>query len=128
MSFYRERSRLRGLGLGRWVSDRVEKNSGQLQNPNPGPSLGSSGVFQKATFVYLFFFLLDTSSVSLVLVQNWSRMEKSGEQMVDVRSVVEAISTDNEDAPLYQVESLCMRCTQNVCALFFSHSLCILFV
>lgn len=33
--------------------------------------------------------------------------------MVDVRSVVEAISTDNEDAPLYQVESLCMRCTQN---------------
>lgn len=39
--------------------------------------------------------------------------------MGDVRSVVEAISTDNEDAPLYQVESLCMRCTQNVCALFF---------
>lgn len=27
--------------------------------------------------------------------------------------MVEAISTDNEDAPLYQVESLCMRCTQN---------------
>ncbi|KAG8662546.1 hypothetical protein MANES_01G122000v8 [Manihot esculenta] len=38
------------------------------------------------------------------------------EQVVDVRSVVEAISgeDDNNDAPLYQVESLCMRCGENV--------------
>ncbi|KAF9683802.1 hypothetical protein SADUNF_Sadunf04G0052100 [Salix dunnii] len=38
------------------------------------------------------------------------------EQIVDVRSVVEAISTtDNNDigVPLYQVESLCMRCGEN---------------
>lgn len=34
---------------------------------------------------------------------------------MDVRSVVEAISgeDDNNDAPLYQVESLCMRCGEN---------------
>lgn len=39
------------------------------------------------------------------------------EQIVDVGSVVEAISTaDNNDTgvPLYQVESLCMRCGENV--------------
>ncbi|KAJ6926285.1 Zinc finger protein ZPR1 [Populus alba x Populus x berolinensis] len=38
------------------------------------------------------------------------------EQIVDVRSVVEAISTaDNNDidVPLYEVESLCMRCREN---------------
>ena len=33
---------------------------------------------------------------------------------MDVRSVVEAVSTDDDDAPLYQVESLCMRCGENV--------------
>ncbi|XP_076935701.1 zinc finger chaperone ZPR1-like [Bidens hawaiensis] len=32
---------------------------------------------------------------------------------MDVRSVVEAVSTDEDDAPVYQVESLCMRCGQN---------------
>ncbi|KAL7602317.1 hypothetical protein Lser_V15G22231 [Lactuca serriola] len=32
---------------------------------------------------------------------------------MDVRSVVEAVSTDDDDAPLYQVESLCMRCGEN---------------
>ena len=41
------------------------------------------------------------------------------EQIVDVRSVVEAISAEDGDAPVYQVESLCMRCGENVC----SHSL-----
>ncbi|KAF5798192.1 putative Zinc finger, ZPR1-type, ZPR1, A/B domain, ZPR1, zinc finger domain-containing protein [Helianthus annuus] len=32
---------------------------------------------------------------------------------MDVRSVVEAVSTDDDDAPVYQVESLCMRCGEN---------------
>ncbi|XP_076904560.1 uncharacterized protein LOC143560038 [Bidens hawaiensis] len=32
---------------------------------------------------------------------------------MDVRSVVEAISTDDDNAPVYEVESLCMRCHQN---------------
>uniref|UniRef100_A0A5B7BA03 Putative zinc finger protein ZPR1 isoform X1 n=1 Tax=Davidia involucrata TaxID=16924 RepID=A0A5B7BA03_DAVIN len=40
-------------------------------------------------------------------------METTGDQIVDMRSVVEAISTDDSDAPLYQVESLCMRCREN---------------
>ncbi|WCJ25151.1 ZPR1 zinc-finger domain protein [Euphorbia peplus] len=42
-------------------------------------------------------------------------MENSNkEEIVDVRSVVEAISgDDNSDAPLYEVESLCMRCGDN---------------
>ncbi|KAK3433754.1 zinc finger protein ZPR1 [Eucalyptus grandis] len=36
-------------------------------------------------------------------------------EQIDVRSVVEAISTDDADAdaPLYKVESLCMRCHEN---------------
>ncbi|KAF3451100.1 hypothetical protein FNV43_RR07189 [Rhamnella rubrinervis] len=38
---------------------------------------------------------------------------KNKEQIVDVRSVVEAVSADDSDAPLYQVESLCMRCGDN---------------
>ncbi|KAI3824395.1 hypothetical protein L1987_05853 [Smallanthus sonchifolius] len=33
--------------------------------------------------------------------------------VMDVRSVVEAVSTDDDDAPVYQVESLCMRCGEN---------------
>lgn len=49
-------------------------------------------------------------------------METTGNSIVDVGSVVEAISTDNEDAPLYQIESLCMRCGENVC----SHSVCVI--
>ncbi|CAK9166686.1 unnamed protein product [Ilex paraguariensis] len=39
-----------------------------------------------------------------------------GDEIVDVRTVVEAISAaedDSLDAPLYQVESLCMRCGEN---------------
>ncbi|KAA8544772.1 hypothetical protein F0562_019524 [Nyssa sinensis] len=40
-------------------------------------------------------------------------METTGDQIVDVRSVVEAISADDSGAPLYQVESLCMRCGEN---------------
>lgn len=39
------------------------------------------------------------------------------EQIVDVRSVVEAVAASDDsvsDAPLYQVESLCMRCGENV--------------
>ncbi|KAM7500362.1 hypothetical protein LguiA_024776 [Lonicera macranthoides] len=42
-----------------------------------------------------------------------SSSSKNGEQIVDVRSVVEAICIDNSDTPLYQVESLCMRCGEN---------------
>ncbi|KAF5747989.1 zinc finger protein ZPR1-like [Tripterygium wilfordii] len=39
---------------------------------------------------------------------------EQSQQIVDVRSVVEAISIDgNTDTPLYQVESLCMRCGEN---------------
>lgn len=38
----------------------------------------------------------------------------NGDQILDVRSVVEAVSADDSDAPLYQVESLCMRCGENV--------------
>ncbi|XP_039066827.1 zinc finger protein ZPR1-like isoform X2 [Hibiscus syriacus] len=42
-------------------------------------------------------------------------MESNKEKVVDdVGSVVEAISADDDNAaPLYEVESLCMRCTQN---------------
>ncbi|KAL6996495.1 hypothetical protein U1Q18_006627 [Sarracenia purpurea var. burkii] len=40
-------------------------------------------------------------------------MATNKDTIVDVRSVVEAISTDNADAALYQVESLCMRCGEN---------------
>ncbi|XP_014505821.1 zinc finger protein ZPR1 [Vigna radiata var. radiata] len=35
------------------------------------------------------------------------------EQIVDVGSVVEAVSADDGDAPLYSLESLCMRCGEN---------------
>ncbi|KAK4254704.1 hypothetical protein QN277_010046 [Acacia crassicarpa] len=35
------------------------------------------------------------------------------EQVVDVRSVVEAVSAEDGDVPVYQVESLCMRCGEN---------------
>ncbi|KAJ7969281.1 Zinc finger protein ZPR1 [Quillaja saponaria] len=35
------------------------------------------------------------------------------EQIVDVRSVVEAVSADDSYAPVYEVESLCMRCGEN---------------
>ncbi|KAL5578532.1 hypothetical protein UlMin_020231 [Ulmus minor] len=35
------------------------------------------------------------------------------EQIVDVRSVVEAVSAGDSTSPLYQVESLCMRCGEN---------------
>ncbi|KAL2244541.1 zinc finger protein ZPR1 [Sesamum indicum] len=34
-------------------------------------------------------------------------------QIVDVGSVVEAVSAEDSDAPLYEVESLCMRCGEN---------------
>ncbi|KAF5767799.1 putative Zinc finger, ZPR1-type [Helianthus annuus] len=40
-------------------------------------------------------------------------METDAAPILDVRSVVEAISTDDDNAPLYQVESLCMRCHEN---------------
>lgn len=39
---------------------------------------------------------------------------KDAATILDVRSVVEAISTDDDNAPVYQVESLCMRCHENV--------------
>lgn len=42
-------------------------------------------------------------------------MEGNKEQVLDVRSVVESISVDDDsDTPIYQVESLCMRCSENV--------------
>ncbi|KAL1538446.1 zinc finger protein ZPR1-like isoform X1 [Salvia divinorum] len=40
-------------------------------------------------------------------------METNPPQIVDVGSVVEAISADDFNAPLYEVESLCMRCREN---------------
>ncbi|XP_027345533.1 zinc finger protein ZPR1-like [Abrus precatorius] len=40
-------------------------------------------------------------------------MEENKEQIVDVGSVVEAVSADDGDAPLYNLESLCMRCGEN---------------
>lgn len=43
-----------------------------------------------------------------------AKMENNKEEIVDVGSVVEAVSADDSDAPLYQVESLCMRCGENV--------------
>ena len=53
---------------------------------------------------------------------NNSKREK--EEIVDVRSVVEAVSANDADiAPLYQLESLCMRCHQNVHTLSLSLSL-----
>ncbi|XP_073273550.1 uncharacterized protein [Primulina huaijiensis] len=42
-----------------------------------------------------------------------NRTAQSEPQIVDVRSVVEAISAEDSDAPLYEVESLCMRCGDN---------------
>ncbi|XP_061351546.1 uncharacterized protein LOC133296557 [Gastrolobium bilobum] len=36
-----------------------------------------------------------------------------GEEIVDVGSVVEAVSADDGAAPLYNLESLCMRCGEN---------------
>ncbi|XP_052298250.1 uncharacterized protein LOC102629443 isoform X2 [Citrus sinensis] len=42
-----------------------------------------------------------------------AKMENNKEEIVDVGSVVEAVSADDSDAPLYQVESLCMRCGEN---------------
>ncbi|KAK7835604.1 hypothetical protein CFP56_023320 [Quercus suber] len=56
---------------------------------------------------------------------NNSKREK--EEIVDVRSVVEAVSANDADiAPLYQLESLCMRCHQNVLSLSLSLSFSIL--
>ncbi|XP_040869057.1 zinc finger protein ZPR1 isoform X2 [Glycine max] len=40
-------------------------------------------------------------------------MDANREQIVDVGSVVEAVSADDGDAPLYSLESLCMRCGEN---------------
>ncbi|KAL7602312.1 hypothetical protein Lser_V15G22236 [Lactuca serriola] len=55
-----------------------------------------------------------------VLLPSISKLERrlltetlNDSTVMDVRSVVEAVSTDDDDAPLYQVESLCMRCGEN---------------
>ncbi|KAH9605042.1 hypothetical protein KSS87_003136 [Heliosperma pusillum] len=40
-------------------------------------------------------------------------MEDKKEQIVDVRSVVEAVSAEDDEVPIYEVESLCMRCHEN---------------
>ena len=42
-------------------------------------------------------------------------METTKDQIFDVRSVVEAVVDEEDDVPIYQVESLCMRCGENVC-------------
>jgi hypothetical protein len=65
-------------------------------------------------------------------VQNQStKMEaninNNRDQIVDVGSVVEAVSADAGDAPLYTLESLCMRCHQNVSFHLFSMCLFISF-
>lgn len=57
-------------------------------------------------------------------------MENKKDEIVDVRSVVEAIAASedsNSDAPLYQVESLCMRCGENVWSLSSRISILFLF-
>ncbi|KAL2966332.1 hypothetical protein AAZX31_16G110200 [Glycine max] len=42
-------------------------------------------------------------------------MDANHEQIVvDVGSVVEAVSADDSHAPLYIIESLCMRCHENM--------------
>jgi len=42
-------------------------------------------------------------------------MDVNHEQIVvDIGSVVEAVSADDGHAPLYSIESLCMRCHENV--------------
>lgn len=42
-------------------------------------------------------------------------MDNGNDQQIDVRSVVEAVSADlSFGAPLYVVESMCMRCEENV--------------
>ncbi|KAL9276678.1 hypothetical protein ACSQ67_025788 [Phaseolus vulgaris] len=46
------------------------------------------------------------------------------DQIVDVGSVVEAVSADDGDAPLYSLESLCMRCGENVCLVYCSICSC----
>jgi hypothetical protein len=43
-----------------------------------------------------------------------ANINNNRDQIVDVGSVVEAVSADAGDAPLYTLESLCMRCHQNV--------------
>ncbi|GAB2224578.1 hypothetical protein Drorol1_Dr00005340 [Drosera rotundifolia] len=40
-------------------------------------------------------------------------MSSSNEQIVDVGSVAEAVSVEDGDAPIYQIESLCMSCHEN---------------
>ncbi|CAJ1939679.1 unnamed protein product, partial [Sphenostylis stenocarpa] len=46
------------------------------------------------------------------------------EQIVDVGTVVEAVSADDGDAPLYSLESLCMRCGENVSFSLFLATAC----
>lgn len=42
-------------------------------------------------------------------------MDNGKDQQMDVRSVVEAVSADHSfGVPLYVVESMCMRCGENV--------------
>lgn len=44
---------------------------------------------------------------------------KDAEKVLDVQSVVEAVVADEDaDVPRYEVESLCMRCHENVFASF----------
>lgn len=52
-----------------------------------------------------------------------SEMSDTGnDEQIDVGSVVEAVSADHSfGAPLYVVESMCMRCGENA-RLFFSYS------
>lgn len=49
---------------------------------------------------------------------------KDSEPVLDVQSVVEAVvANDDADVPSYEVESLCMRCEENVFVLFLPFNL-----
>lgn len=50
------------------------------------------------------------------------------DQIVDVGSVVEAVSAEAGDAPLYALESLCMRCHQNVLIPLLHYALLLLWI
>lgn len=55
-------------------------------------------------------------------------MEDGKDQDIDVGSLVEAVSADHSfGAPLYVVESMCMRCGENVSLSLYLFSLFSLF-
>lgn len=55
-------------------------------------------------------------------------MDNGEDEQIDVRSVVEAVSADHSfGAPLYVVESMCMRCHENVHLHLLHKHTCIVF-